>query len=195
MRLAADGYFGDRLKPLTAEERVIHYDGARSVEANGYRRMLDMYGEFLSEPGKTDGLPCLPVLLQDAGRGGVSSNRSPEAFGVPVMGGGCGRWPGRETGMVGVILDTAGFAPRFDLSVEKVPNGIEVMAVTQIERGLKGITLLMDTRKRRTTCRTRNGVSFVQPESAVVRAGGQIVTENYSGHLEYRQNVRTGALH
>ena len=177
----------DLLNPLTAEERVIHYDGARSVEANGYRRMLDMYGEFLSEPGrptgyracrffsKTQGVAAYPLTGRQK-RSAFRNGWRMRALARP------------ETGLVGVILDTAGFAPRFDLSVEKVPNGIEVMAVTQIERGLKGITLLLDT--------PRDG-QLVELEmeyrpssqSAVVRAGGQVVTDNYSGHLEYRQDV------
>lgn len=176
----------DRLEPLTAQERVIRFDGGRRAEESGYRRMYDMYGEFVTEKGgtgyhasrffsKTQGVAAHPLT----GRQKRAAFR--------------GGWRLRtlarpETGRIGIFLDAGGFAPRFDLSLEKVPGGIQAVAISQIRTGTNGVSLQLDDPGRNVLleCEMEYHPSS---RTATVRVGKKVVTASYRGHFEYRENL------
>ncbi|MEO8027949.1 MAG: serine/threonine-protein kinase [Bryobacteraceae bacterium] len=179
-------YIRDLIQPLTADERLIRFRGGVRAEDSGFQRAMDMYGEFLVEPGKPEirisryfsksqGLamrPLIPSQKRAALRGGWRMKAALRP----------------ESGRVGMLLDVGNLAPRFDLSLEIANGGILLMTPLEVRSGASGPSKMLDPVPD-------TGLIDIEMEyepstkQASVRAGGRLMIPNYPGHDQYRENV------
>ncbi len=176
----------DRFAPLTEDERIIRYNGGMTPEANSFRRAMDLYIEFRAEPGRP-GFRSATLFTKSQGYVShqLTDRQKRAAFNLG--------WRMRalvrpELGRIGMLLDAANHAPRFDVFLERTDKGFLAIAGTHVQEGMKGISLPLNDPGAGVLIEVK--VQYdPSTESAIVHADGQMVTTNYRGHLEYRENT------
>lgn len=180
----AGWFLHDRWAPLDPRDCVVTYSGGLPPSENGFREKFDLYSEFVTEQGRRD---YRSVRFFSKGQGlSVHPLTAAQKRAAFRRGWRLRLTATPETGSVGVLLDCGTYAPRFDMSLEKTPTGVEAIAATQVRAGTAGPSAQVDATNGQAIDLEMEYVPTTR--SATVRAGGKVITTGYLGHQEYRQD-------